>query len=185
MRPLPSNLATASLLPEGNAGLWYDKFCDAWTRDWSLSAEGRENPKLKWIRSVTGSNLGKPTLLEEAKARTLDLIHARKGCFGIFTTESRFVTGLGRSHPVENGFAWHPTLGVPYLAGSSSKGLTKAWVRESASAERTDGLFGSKDGAGRVVFMDALPVAPVRLEADVMTPHYAGWSPEDPPGDWL
>ena len=32
--------------------------------------------------------------------------------------------------------------------------------------------------------MDAVPIAPVRLEADVMTPHYAGWSPDEPPGDW-
>ena len=25
---------------------------------------------------------------------------------------------------------------------------------------------------------------PVRVEADVMTPHYAGWTQGDPPGDW-
>ena len=33
--------------------------------------------------------------------------------------------------------------------------------------------------------MDAVPVAPVRLDADVMTPHYAGWSASEPPGDWM
>ena len=33
--------------------------------------------------------------------------------------------------------------------------------------------------------MDAIPVAPVRLDADIMTPHYAGWSASEPPGDWM
>jgi CRISPR-associated protein Cmr6 len=34
------------------------------------------------------------------------------------------------------------------------------------------------------VFLDAIPISGVRLEADVMTPHYAGWTPEALPGDW-
>jgi len=38
--------------------------------------------------------------------------------------------------------------------------------------------------AGGVVFLDALPLAPVHLEADVMTPHFTGWTPKQPPGDW-
>jgi CRISPR-associated protein Cmr6 len=45
-------------------------------------------------------------------------------------------------------------------------------------------IFGSAGASGQVVFLDAVPIAPVQLEADVMTPHYAGWSPDAPPGDW-
>ena len=40
-RPLCSNLARATLqLGTGNAGLWYDKLCDRWNDDWSLSGDG-------------------------------------------------------------------------------------------------------------------------------------------------
>ena len=33
-------------------------------------------------------------------------------------------------------------------------------------------------------FLDAIPIEPVPLEADVTTPHYAGWDKDNPPGDW-
>jgi CRISPR-associated protein Cmr6 len=35
-----------------------------------------------------------------------------------------------------------------------------------------------------VIVLDAIPVTPPRLEADVLTPHYAAWTPREPPGDW-
>lgn len=186
-RPLYKNLAHASLqLGTGNAGLWYDKLCDRWSDDWTLS--GDDDGKLDWIETVTKERVGLEQLLAESTARMLRLTAAKSGTFGIFVTEGRFVTGLGRSHPVENGFAWHPTLGVPYLPGSSIKGLVRAWAERDAeprpSRDRIDVILGSPVVAGQVVFLDACLLAPVQLEADVMTPHYAGWSADEPPGDW-
>lgn len=186
-RPLYKNLAHASLqLGTGNAGLWYDKLCDRWSDDWTLSGDG--DKKLAWIETVTKQRVGLEQLLAESTARVLRLTRAKGGAFGIFVTESRFVTGLGRSHPVENGFAWHPAFGVPYLPGSSIKGLVRAWAERDAeprpSPDRVGEILGSAGAAGQVVFLDAIPIAPVQLEADVMTPHYAGWSPDEPPGDW-
>lgn len=193
MRPLySSSTIPTRLLDGGHAGLWYDKYCDAWLEGWTMSTRGDDTPKLTWIETVAnGSGVGQPKLLEEAVARVHQLTEARGGRCVIFTTESRFVTGLGRSHPVENGFAWHPTLGVPYLPGSSVKGLVRAWARRDADPAPSEGeqehLLGRAEAprsAGHVVFLDAIPIAPVKLEADVMTPHYAGWTPEKPPGDW-
>lgn len=186
-RPLYSNLAHATLqLGTGNAGLLYDKLCDLWSEEWTLSGDG--DKKLAWIETVTKQRVGCEPLLAESSLRVLRLTLAKAGVFGIFATESRFVTGLGRSHPVENGFAWHPTLGVPYLPGSSVKGIVRAWAEREAeprpSRKRADEILGSAGEAGHVVFLDAIPVAPVQLEADVMTPHYAGWGPDEPPGDW-
>jgi CRISPR-associated protein Cmr6 len=186
-RPLYKNLAHASLqLGTGNAGLWYDKLCDRWSNDWTLS--GDSDRKLEWIETVTKQRVGVESLLVESTARALRLTRAKGGAFGIFVTEGRFVTGLGRSHPVENGFAWHPTLGVPYLPGSSVKGLVRAWAERDAeprpSHECVGEIFGSAGASGQLVFLDAIPIAPVQLEVDVMTPHYAGWSPDEPPGDW-
>jgi len=190
VRPL---YASAAQLNGGNAGLWYDKFCDTWHEGWKLSSSsGGKAPKLSWIETVAnGGTVGQPALLSESAGRLHQLTHARRGTCALFTTESRFVTGLGRSHPVENGFAWHPTLGVPFLPGTSIKGLVRSWVEHNAEprsdAGDLDRLLGTASAprsAGHVVFLDAVPITPVRLEADVMTPHHAGWTPDDPPGDW-
>ncbi len=170
--------------PEGHAGLWFDKFCDRWRvaeRAWTMSSD-----KIEWIRTLTGGRVGAEEQIDGYASRLLRLTTSRGGRAEVFTTTARFVTGLGRSHPVENGFAWHPTLGTPYLAGSSVKGLVRAWAEAEPrpDAGTLGRLLGSPGKAGTVCFLDAAPIVPVRLEADVMTPHYAGWSAEDPPGDW-
>ena len=165
-----------SRLPRGHAGLWYDKFC------WGLSGG---SSKLAWINTVTDSPVGSAEHLAEHSSRIVQLVESRSGRWAALTTESRFVTGLGRSHPVENGFAWHPTLGVPFLPGSSVKGMARAWAKmEGTPRAQIERIFGEQDHGGGVTFLDAVPVQPVRLEADLMTPHYAGWTEDDPPGDW-
>jgi len=190
-RPLyqPSDGAIPTRAADGHAGLWYDKFCDQWRLpEWSL-------PKLDWMRHLTGQPLGVASELQEITTRLIRLSLQQGGVSLVFRTESRFVTGLGRSHPVENGFAWHPTLGTPYLPGSSIKGMVHAWARQeiTATADQADSaadqatlhrLFGKAGQSGSVCFLDAVPIAPVPVEADVLTPHYAAWSPGDPPGDW-
>ncbi len=169
---------------DGHAGLWFDKFCNQWRvvrESWKMSGE----QKLKWIKPVADLPVGTQVQIDECAQRLKRLIRVRGGRWGVFTTESRFVTGLGRSHPVENGFAWHPTLGTPYLPGSSVKGLVRAWTKLDADSAPTSGrLLGDRDSAGSISFLDAIPIAPVLLEADIMTPHYAGWTESDPPGDW-
>lgn len=209
MRPLYASVANNSpaLDSTRNAGLWYDKFCDKWRTGldkqstgfekwrtgWTLKGTDNESLKLAWIETVTRDKLGIPDLLFESVTRLHQLASTRGGLYGVFKTDSRFVTGLGRNHPVENGFAWHPTLGVPYLPGSSIKGLVRAWAERErtanlrAPAPDIEYLFGRANAprsAGRVIFLDAIPIAPVQLEADVITPHYAGWTPDEPPGDW-
>lgn len=204
-RPLYKMKSPPAVLGDGHAGLWYDKFCDAWVVEeqrWSMAAKAKEpSPKLTWLKTVARS-VGRPELLGEVAQRQALLADARGGRFGVFSTDGRFVTGTGRSHPVENGFAWHPTLGTPYLPGSSVKGMVRGWARESgASPSRIAAALGAEhpDGSvddetqdvdreprtmGRVIMLDAIPVTPPRLEADVLTPHYAAWTPDAPPGDW-
>ncbi len=45
---------------------------------------------------------------------------------------SPFVTGLGNEHPLENGFAFLNPYGLPYLPGSSIKGVLRAAAEELA-----------------------------------------------------
>ena len=111
-----------------------------------------------------------------------------------FRTSGPFVTGMGLAHPLENGFLWHHTLGVPYLPGSSIKGMIRAWaehwLEEETTARRLFGISGRpEDGAaaGCLVVFDALPIKPVRLMAEVITPHDGGWRIKDDvtPSDWV
>lgn len=205
-RPLYATPGAAYVPRDSHTGLWYDKFCDTWIVNggrWSMATDARgANPKHTWIQRVAGE-VGRSDLLAEAADRQILLASARRGRFGVFTTEGRFVTGTGRSHPVENGFVWHPTLGTPYLPGSSIKGMIRAWAEKTGKPpERIAAAFGPDrrgdpsdplvaddddqplGGAGRVIVFDAIPAKAPRVEADVLTPHYANWSADDPPGDW-
>lgn len=182
----------------GNAGLWYDKFCNQWQvrspkREVNTSLGPRYHvlegeSKKKWISTVTSQGaVGDKKHLAEVIHRMRELTQACGGLALELVTDSSFVTGMGRSHPIENGFAWHHTLGTPYLPGSSIKGLLRAWIKSQSGG--VDGAltlwFGDPGQVGRVCFLDALPLEPVELGIDVMTPHYAGWTPANPPGDWM
>lgn len=212
-RPLYKDNAAPDKRPAAaHTGLWFDKFCNQWCRDtkktglagWSLKAfaegEGKSrrdiNPKLDWIRTVTGSTVGDPKLLAEHTTRLADLARTLGGQSLVFKSTSRFATGLGREHPIENGFVWHPALGVPYLPGSSVKGLVRAWATTWAEpepkSEDRGRILGGPGAVGTVLFLEALPLGPVQLKADVMTPHYGDYyeGKKDqgnltPAADWL
>ncbi len=173
---------------DSNAGLWYDKFCDKWENDWSgLGDDGKK----EWILQMTKQKVGESSQIDDAIGRQKELIESQKGKVLCFKTSGPFVTGLGRNHPVENGFAWHHTLGVPFLPGSSVKGLVRAWVRDwlnKGESEEYRRIFGDQNelGAGSVIFLDALPTKPIQLKMDIMTPHYSDYyQGNELPGDWM
>lgn len=162
---------------DGNRGLWYNRFFNRYGADWKIPEDG----KRQWV-SDNAKPTGQREALQTQALRQLALITALGGRGAVFATDWHFASGLGLSHPVENSLAWHHTLGVPYLAGSGVKGLVKAWVEvwdESLNAEekkqRSIDWFGTPEQAGRFRFFDALPVEPVTLAADVMTPHMDQW----------
>lgn len=200
VRPLYRDTSPGFDPAKSHAGLWYDKFCDQWMGQWSAP----EVKKSDWISTVAnGHPVGDDAVLNDFARRQQNLVEATKGKCLALQTESRFVTGLGREHPVENGFAWHPTLGTPYLPGSSIKGLLRAWAslwwaNEKEGRERDEqkalihailgrGEARADEGAvGAIVIFDALPLQPVVLEADVMTPHYDDYYQKGlAPGDWI
>ncbi len=176
-----------------NAGLWYDKFCDQWSEDWKrgLRQEMGRNGKLEWIKGIVKEPTGDPKLIREAAKRRSNLLLSCGGLSLHFRTDGPFVTGLGRNHPVENGFAWHHALGVPYLPGSSVKGVVRSWSKSwrSVGEEDVNRILGPRGSlspsVGTVIFLDVLPVTAVQLKADVMTPHYAPYYQQgEPPADW-
>ena len=102
---------------------------------------------------------------------------------------SPFMTGMGNEHPVENGFAFLSPYGVPYLAGSSIKGMLLRAAKYLAFNQRDNWsdaainvLFGSADvdeagnpikgKQGALRFWDCFPqVAKHKLAVEIITPH--------------
>lgn len=184
---------------DGHAGLWFDRFFDKYDGSWQVPKD--DSGKLAWIQTVTKTVVG-GTAVAAYAFRQRNLVTALGGQFIIVKTDWHFATGLGNNHPVENGFAWHPTLGAPYLTGAAVKGLLRAWCEQWAAgfdAEKRRQWFGpsldelnpkTEEGikkqdaaAGELIFFDALPTGPVQLKADVMTPHYGKWyeAGDEPP----
>ena len=199
------------LATDGNRGLWYNRFFNQYTSEWVIIPEDKKNNieegRHHWVnenaKNPVDQQAVQQAVLQASAIRHLTLITALGGRGAVFATDWHFASGLGLPHPVENGLAWHHTLGVPYLAGSGVKGLVKAWVdvwdeslNEEEKKRRSMDWFGTTEQAGRFLFFDALPVEPVKLVADVMTPHMAKWyeqggeindwqrEPENLPADW-
>ncbi|MHB8474073.1 MAG: type III-B CRISPR module RAMP protein Cmr6 [Gammaproteobacteria bacterium] len=171
---------------DSHAGLWFDRFFNKYDNNWQVPKD--ESGKLAWIKTVTGT-VGDAAIAEHAN-RQRQLVKCLDGQTIVAKTDWHFVSGMGINHPVENGFAWHPTLGVPYLTGAAIKGLLRAWCEQWAGfdAIKLRLWFGpsldeldaktANPAAGKLIFFDALPIGPVQLKADVMTPHYGKWYEE-------
>jgi CRISPR-associated protein Cmr6 len=171
----------------GHAGLWFDKYFNRFDEMWNPGARGdakeRAAWRLSWIETIEGRQ-GETEKLASFAARQKALVAARGGTVRSFKTDWHFVIGTGNPNVIENGLAWHHTLGVPYVCGDAVKGLVQAWVRcwmdaesqgEDVSALARRWFGDASDGIGALMFFDATPVAPVELIADVMTPHMGEW----------
>lgn len=100
---------------------------------------------------------------------------------------SSLATGMGMEHPLENGFAFLNPYGLPYLPGSSIKGVLRRAAEELAQDSKDgwnstaiDVLLGHEDSnnasRGALTFWDAIPeVAGNTMGMDVMTPHYGDY----------
>ena len=181
LHPLYKDCAPCKQL-DSHAGLWFERFFNKYNPDWTVPKD--DSGKLAWIKEVVGIVGGKA--VDAAALRQRELIKALGGVHLVAKTDWHFATGLGNNHPVENGFAWHPTLGVPYLTGAAVKGLLRAWCEQWAGFDAVtlrlwfgpslDELKAKQTpAAGALIFFDAIPTGPVKLKADVMTPHLGDW----------
>ena len=183
----------------GNFGLWFDRFYDQYNeRDWSiLKPDTNDNKKgnTHWLTKHFKGAVGDKEALELQKNRQAVLAESIGGSHFVCKASWHFVTGMGNPHPVDNGFAWHPTLGVPYLTGAAVKGLLRTYIEKNLRIDEASGnpdkkqllldWFGSTDKdpraegyesqIGEIVFFDALPIEPVSMGVDVMTPHMGKW----------
>lgn len=174
--PLPSAIRDAALRAFGdrfplagamNPGLVFERFPRCWeitAGAWALGV-GRKEFLTEFAEGYRHlERTFKPLL--DARIRVLDrqLPGGRT-----YQARWRFVTGVGAEHPVDNGFRFHPLLGVPYFPGSTVKGLTRVAARLEGLAEAEERrLFGTtangddpetgSEHAGALVFLEALPI---------------------------
>jgi CRISPR-associated protein Cmr6 len=110
-----------------------------------------------------------------SKSHTLRTLHYR--------VSWRLATGLGVNHPTENGFSFDSLIGVPYIPGSSVKGLCRrtALVGELDETE-VERLFGPEwitadepVYQGELVFLDAYPRRWPQLAVDIVNCHHPAY----------
>ncbi|WP_432785088.1 hypothetical protein AAEX37_02016 [Oligella sp. MSHR50489EDL] len=188
--------------PVANKGLLFERFYDGYNADFSIN----KNADSSFLNDMVG-HCGNANELNAAACRRVKLINSLGGEIGVFTTDWHFVSGMGNSHPAENGFTWHHSLGTPYLPGSAVKGLLRAWMEVWATQEGETSAQGNEKirqwfggaadvndqgKAGDLIFFDAIPINCPKLLLDIMTPHMGKWyesgaermDKESLPGDW-
>jgi len=202
-------------------------YAKLWQPDWTLCEEEGNGTTRKSARVAELAAISRLTLNEASRPNpNIALVNAlverqqwlaesilRQPGRRILQLPARAVapvaTGLGMEHPLENGFAFLTPYGLPYLPGSSIKGVVRAAARELASGafpdldpagwdeQAIDALFGppvadgeaedAKRRQGALRFWDAFPLPPMNgslLMAEIMTPHQAHYYMQnEPPHD--
>lgn len=180
-----------------HTGLLFDKFLDGWNdrQHYQLADNVKKDFLTNCIKKYSQTELTQN--LTSALERQRDLVNHLQGESFTVTTDWRFISGLGTAHPYKTGFIWHRTLSVPYLPGSSVKGLMRAWAEqwcEVSVQQQVTRLFGTeKTGneeahCGALIVFDALPTKPPKLEIDILNSHYSKYYEDpvnNPPADYL
>jgi CRISPR-associated protein Cmr6 len=177
-----------------NAGLWLDK--------------GLSDPDEKGGRQAHIEQLSAIRVTEEYR-RFYERWKKAVQELGPFTQTAeaavvgRMIVGLGAESVLETAIALHRTYGMPYIPGSSLKGLVAATAHQQLADpewhKSTDQgkigawhrlLFGDQESSGYVTFHDALWIpegTALPLDPDVMTVHHPNYyqgKDNAPAADW-
>lgn len=132
-------------------------------------------------------------LLDAWRDRWLATAQALNATTFVATPEWRVVVGLGTHKVLDGGITLHPVYGAPIVPATALKGMTRLYAERvlGAPADQVTYLFGQAEPEaqrGDLIFLDAIPLGPPRMERDVANPLYAAYygDPENvPPADYL
>ena len=123
----------------------------------------------------------------------------------------RLIVGLGNESVYETSITLHYIYGIPYIPGSAIKGVVRSYIITELFGKNKDGSLNLKDAEkealqdpgfcdifgcpkdsiykesrqGSVIFFDALPIEPPKIEPDVMNVHYPDYyGGNKPPTDY-
>lgn len=201
--PLPEDTRTlleASQIEVQNYGLKTGRLllCDEQT--WEFTKRSKE----KFVPSRNGKKVltfadDVASVLCACKARLEAILGAYQNAGWEVKTvtlraDSRVIVGLGSESVLETNIRLHRVYGFPIIPGSAIKGLTRSYAVLMEGRNESDPTFASVFGkappdgqAGKVIFFDAIPANPasLKLELDVMNPHYAPYyQGKAPPADY-
>lgn len=196
--PIPSKILKANDLPgmpTANLSLRYFKFADIYnSKSEEFFKELDDGLKTNFLDFFTGID-GRPYHKAFALRRgNLTLI----GDSFTMKTATRLVFGSGYNHPMEIGFFFDWTTGLPIIPGSSIKGAFLRYAKDNLAREKVQEIFGSPEkGTGSMVFFPAYPLEmnePL-FEKDWTTVHYKPYyenldkpdgpdKPDIPPADY-
>ena len=173
-----------------NAGLVWDRYLPLWLGDETRPERAKlQDPLTAFARQNSGAAKDSSGDLSDRVnryRRALEL-HARMRGNRLrlpeFQLAWRLASGLGGSHPTENGFGFEIPGGFPYLPGSAVKGLCRRMaVLQDLDPGQIEQLFGpgtisaeKKGFQGEVTFFDALPSTWPRLGVDIVNSHHADY----------
>ncbi|GBD02187.1 hypothetical protein HRbin18_01923 [bacterium HR18] len=177
-----------------NYSLRLDRLLSWDNKDWKLTESTKER---EGIHSLNGDeNLRK--IVAACKMRWQALLQAyRMQGYAVETLQlfaaSRVVVGLGAESVLETSIRLHRLYGFPIIPASALKGLARSYAELIEGKDESDPIFAAVFGKsppkaqiGKVIFLDAVPASSeVRLELDVMNPHYAPYYQNaKPPADY-
>ena len=181
-------------LKDASPGQRFGLYFQTWARnsttteDWKVDSSGKTTA----LQACCGLTVDDRQRLDALQKRqqAIALLEAEHSLASFQAVSSApFITGLGSEHPTENGFSFLSPYGLPYLPGSSIKGVLRNAARELSvessidslwgdqSANVIDILFGHDSDAdprrGALTFLDCIPQLPKRnpLIVEIMTPH--------------
>ncbi len=157
-----------------NLGLILDKYPPQ-------SAIQRSEDKSKWLKTFESDNHIDPKLAENVYQRWFNATAVEGVQRFSATTDWRMVVGLGGETVLETDLTLHHLYGIPFIPGSTLKGLTRAYVTGEVNQSSkinndppiVQQIFGTQKDAGTVIFFDAMPVdGKVEIDLDIMNAHY-------------
>lgn len=182
------NYLDQNQLKEASPGQRFGLYFGTWSERWEINS----NEKTQALGSCCKLNSDDLQRLDALQARQQGIaLLQNEDCLARFMAVSTapFMTGMGHEHPTENGFSFLSPYGLPYLPGSSIKGVVRAAARELSEGGWGDCLWtdqtqhamavlfgqgGEEDARrGALTFLDCIPLLPRRdsLVVEIMTPH--------------
>ncbi len=155
--------ATPRYMPDRNDAFYAElspalafyTFFPIWDNSWRLDGHAKSEALEKVLKYSKAAQAQTTALIERQK-KLIGKTDIKHHLSITAKSISPFMTGTGMEHPLENGFAFLQPYGLPYLAGSSIKGVLRNTARllaRDAFGEGTQGwiplaietLFGSDD----------------------------------------
>ncbi len=178
---VPQSLQGFGDCPPGHR---FNLYLEVWDSQWDL--DKNEGAKADAARAACGMPSGARELLRGLHSRQASMARAlgeHRCCVIEAETTAPFATGLGLEHPIENGFAFLSPYGLPYLAGSSVKGVLRRAAEElcdeddaAVTAGVIDTLFGPENSTdacrGALTCWDVFPRCEEGMTVEIMTPHF-------------